>query len=104
MPAVASPPPASRSTITTLAPYLPKPSADARPMPLAPPVMSATLFWKFILCASSGRQPRRLPGHHLPASIALGVDIGEAHAKGVRRAVRHDLDLGNPGQNDRIAQ
>src|SRR5271163_971633 len=42
-PAVASPAAASRSTRTTLAPPLAKPSAVARPMPLAPPVISATL-------------------------------------------------------------
>src|ERR1700731_155230 len=42
-PAVASPLARSRSTRTTLAPPLAKPSAVARPMPLAPPVISATL-------------------------------------------------------------
>src|SRR4051794_37700895 len=42
-PAVASPAALSRSTRTILAPPLAKPSAVARPIPLAPPVISATL-------------------------------------------------------------
>src|SRR4029077_5827521 len=52
MPAVPSPPAASRSTITTLAPRPAKPRAVARPIPLAPPVINATLFWKFIASPS----------------------------------------------------
>src|ERR1700729_2849470 len=43
MPAVASPAARSRSTTTTLAPRLAKPSAAARPMPLPAPVINATL-------------------------------------------------------------
>src|ERR1700679_2926723 len=43
MPAEASPAAWSRSTTTTLAPRLAKPSAAARPMPLPAPVINATL-------------------------------------------------------------
>src|SRR5438552_15866590 len=61
MPTVASPPAASRSTTTTLAPFLPKASAVARPMPLPAPVISATLPVKSRSIASSlllADQPR----------------------------------------------
>src|SRR3982074_3433570 len=53
MPAVASPPAASRSTTTVLAPDLAKASAVARPIPFAAPVISATLPVKSSSMASS---------------------------------------------------
>src|SRR5438309_9797262 len=53
MPAVASPPAASRSTTTVLAPDLAKASAVARPIPFAAPVISATLPVKSNSMASS---------------------------------------------------
>src|SRR5216683_1900091 len=53
MPAVASPPAASRSTTTVLAPDLAKASAVARPIPFAAPVISATLPVKSNTMASS---------------------------------------------------
>src|ERR1700704_6576111 len=72
----------------------------ASPGPIPGPATSAAANIDcpvFIWFSLLRRQPRRLPGHHLPVSIALGVDVGEAHAEGVGRAVRHDLDLRNPG-------
>src|SRR5450631_597307 len=66
---------------------------------------SASIAWTvFIWFLLLRRQARRLPGHHLPVAVALGVDVGEAHAEGVGRAVRHDLDLRDAGQHHRITK
>src|SRR5712692_8557162 len=60
MPAVASPPAASRSTTTVLAPALAKASAVARPIPFAAPVISATLPVKSSSMASSSHALSRV--------------------------------------------
>src|SRR5258708_34701319 len=78
MPAVASPPAASRSTITTLAPRPAKPRVVARPMPLPPPVTSATLFLKSILKSllylhrSTRTGPKELPHPYMSDEESRG--------------------------------
>src|ERR1700750_1872122 len=98
-PAVASPAVASRSTRPTRAPPRAKPSAVARPMPLAPPVISATLPVKSrsIAFLLSLLFPADLPGpflesdEHLadeparrvvgqaPRGIELGLRLADQH-------------------------
>src|SRR5205814_3803717 len=98
-PAVPSPAAVSRSTRTTLAPPLAKPSAVARPMPLPPPVISATLPVKsrsiaFLLGPSfpadqpgpfleidehvADKSPRRIVGQ-APGLVELGLGLADQH-------------------------
>src|SRR5271163_1836625 len=96
IPAVASPATLSRSTITTLAPLLAKPSAVARPMPFPAPVISATLPVKSRFMASlrmsvlapdlarpvleCDEQIANEPAPHLVREAAFGVELGVALA------------------------
>src|SRR4051794_7609527 len=80
MPEVASPPSASRSTTTTLAPDFAKASAVARPMPFAAPVISATLPVKSSsIVASSRRSARHLYGKKQPRNIRCAAAAIAAH-------------------------
>src|SRR3954467_11204340 len=108
MPAVASPPAASRSTTTIFAPDFAKASAVARPMPFAAPVISATLPVKSSSIVSSSRlisdafaasARRPHPGHirredHFLLAdqrrIARRLDVSGEQPDAVRR-VRDDL-------------
>src|SRR4051794_40142521 len=80
MPAVPSPPDASRSTTTTLAPSLANPSAVARPMPLPAPVISATLPLKSMVSSAfqlTGNLARMASAKELePRLLQAGPDIG----------------------------
>src|SRR3954451_19658452 len=94
-PAVASPAALSRSTRTILAPPLAKPSAVARPIPLAPPVISATLpvksrsmaflpSWSILTADQPG--PFLEGDEHVADEPARGI-VGQA-ARGVELRLR----------------
>src|SRR6516162_273693 len=105
-PAVASPAAASRSTRTILAPPCAKPSAVARPMPLPPPVISATLPVKSksmaflpsrsILAADQPRplfegdehvadKPARRIVGQAPRGVEFGLRVADLHLGFVQR-------------------
>src|SRR5205814_4937877 len=105
-PAVPSPAAVSRSTRTTLAPPLAKPSAVARPMPCAPPVISATLplksrsmeflpSWSILPADQPGpflegdehvadKPPRGIVGQS-PRGVELGLRLADQHLGLVQR-------------------
>src|SRR5438105_2952946 len=105
-PAVASPAAASRSTRTTFAPPLAKPSAVARPMPFAPPVISATLpvksrsmaflpSWSILAADQSGPffevnqhvadEPARDVIGQAPRGVEFGLRLADLHLGLVQR-------------------
>src|SRR5262245_48767514 len=109
MPAVPSPPAASRSTTTTLAPPRANPIDEARPMPLPPPVTRATLPLKSMVpsddfsgsdCHRGCREATAASVEELaPCRFETGPDIRRERASDVdaerRRleAPQHDLRL-----------
>src|SRR5205085_3610150 len=85
-----SAPAASRSTTTTFAPWRAKAADVARPIPLPPPVMSATLPVKSILIASARCFTRNeLPSMRLarrrPIEKLLDAIIVERAGLGIAR-------------------
>src|SRR5689334_9816997 len=88
IPAVPSPPAVSRSTTTTFAPWRANPRAVARPMPLPPPVISATLplksmvssgdFYRFRLSQRTASVEKLAP-----CLLETGPDIGRDGARHV---------------------
>src|SRR5690349_6886039 len=106
MPAVPSQPAVSRSTTTTFAPLRANPSAVARPMPLPPPVISATLPLKSMF-SSGDFTPARLSQPTVPVEklasrlLKRGPDIGR---EGPRHVDAKLLRTGAPKQNFRLAE
>src|SRR5690349_24894006 len=106
MPAVPSPPAVSRSTTTTFAPLRANPRAVARPMPLPPPVISATLPLKSMV-SSGGSCRTRLSQR--PASVEklaprlleTDPDIG---SEGSRHVDAKLLRTGTPKQDFGLAE